>query len=114
MCFEEITCPNCASRHVVKNGTTRNRKQKYLCRNCHRQFIRDYTSQGCRVEIRSLIVPMTLNGSGVRDITRVLRVCINTVLKVIREQASRAPEPALPPRLADVEVDEMWSFVEKK
>ena len=57
---------------------------------------------------------MTLNGSGVRDITRVLRVSINTVLKVIREQASVTPEPELPARLADVEVDEMWSFIEKK
>ena len=114
MCFEEITCPSCASRHVVKNGTTRNRKQKYLCRECGRQFIRDYSYQGCRTEIRSLIIPMTLNGSGIRDITRVLRVSINTVLKIIREQASRTPEPEVPARLADVEVDEMWSFVEKK
>jgi insertion element IS1 protein InsB len=57
---------------------------------------------------------MTLNGSGIRDITRVLRVSINTVLKIIRAQASVTPEPELPPRLADVEVDEMWSFVEKK
>ena len=57
---------------------------------------------------------MTLNGSGVRDITRVLKVCINTVLKVIREQASLTPEPELPARLADVEIDEMWSFVQKK
>jgi insertion element IS1 protein InsB len=57
---------------------------------------------------------MTLNGSGIRDITRVLSVSINTVLKVIREQASRTPEPELPTCLADVEVDEMWSFVEKK
>jgi IS1 family transposase/transposase-like protein len=114
VCFEEITCPSCASRHVVKNGTTRNRKQKYLCRACGRQFIRDYSYQGCRPEVRSLIIPMTLNGSGIRDITRVLRVSINTVLKVIREQASAIPEPQPPPRLADVEVDEMWSFVEKK
>lgn len=114
MCFEEIACPSCASRHVVKNGTTSNRKQKYLCRACPRQFIRDYSYQGCRVEIRSLIIPMTLNGSGIRDITRVLRISINTVLKVIREQAFVTPEPQQPSRLADVEVDEMWSFVEKK
>ena len=114
MCFEEITCPSCASRHVVKNGTTSNRKQKYLCRECRRQFIRDYSYQGCRAEIRALIIPMTLNGSGIRDITRVLRVSINTVLKVIREQASVTPEPQPPTRLADVEVDEMWSFVKKK
>ena len=57
---------------------------------------------------------MTLNGSGIRDITRVLQVSINTVLKVIREQAAQTPEPELPQRLADVEVDEMCSFVEKK
>jgi hypothetical protein len=57
---------------------------------------------------------MTLNGSGIRDITRVLKVCINTVLKVIGEQAAKTPEPEPPIRLADVEVDEMWSFVEKK
>jgi len=99
---------------VVKNGTTRNRKQKYLCRACCRQFIRDYSYQGCRSEVRQLIVPMTLNGSGVRDITRVLRVSINTVLKVIRAQAAQTPAPYLPERVADVEVDEMWSFIGKK
>ncbi len=114
MCFEEIACPSCSALNVVKNGTTANRKQKYLCRSCRRQFIRDYTYQGCRSEVRRLIVPMTLNGSGIRDITRVLRVSINTVLKVIRATAARTPEPSSPPRLADVEIDEMWSFVEKK
>ena len=57
---------------------------------------------------------MTLNGSGIRDISRVLRVSINTVLKVIRQQAASAPDPMLPKRLPDAEVDEMWSFIEKK
>ena len=99
---------------MVKNGTTSNRKQKYLCRPCRRQFITRYSYQGCRTEIRSLIVPMTLNGSGIRDITRVLRVSINTVLKEIRRAATDLLEPQPPARLADVEVDEMWSFVEKK
>ena len=48
-----------------------------------------------------MIVPLTLNDSGVRDITRVLRVSVNSVLKVILEEAARAPEPELPARLAD-------------
>jgi len=56
---------------------------------------------------------MTLNGSGIRDITRVLRVSLNTVLKVLRAEAARTPGPHPPPRVADVEVDEMWSFVGK-
>jgi IS1 family transposase len=57
---------------------------------------------------------MSLNGSGIRDISRVLRVSINTVLNIIRQQAARTPEPALPKRLPDAELDEMWSFIGKK
>ncbi len=114
MCKEKITCPSCASRHIRKNGISRNGKQRYRCQNCRRQFITSYTYHGCIPFVRSLIVPMTLNGSGIRDISRVLRVSINTVLKVIRQKAASTPEPALPKRLVDAEVDEMWSFIGKK
>ena len=57
---------------------------------------------------------MTLNGSGIRDITRVLRVSINTVLKVIRCHAAELAGDVLPKHSAEVQVDEMWSLVEKK
>jgi IS1 family transposase len=114
VCKEKITCPRCASLHIKKNGISANGKQRYCCHDCHRQFITRYSYQGCIPFVRSLIVPMTLNGSGIRDISRVLRVSINTVLKVIREKAAVTPEPALPKRLSDAEVDEMWSFIGKK
>jgi len=52
--------------------TTRNRKQKYLCRACRRQFIRDYTYQGRRPEVRRLIVP--LQGDGVEGKRRMAQV----------------------------------------
>jgi len=61
-----------------------------------------------------LIVPMTLNGSGIRDICRVLRVSINTVLKTIREKAACVNEPVVPARVTELQVDEMWSFVGRK
>jgi insertion element IS1 protein InsB len=57
---------------------------------------------------------MTLNGSGIRDITRVLGVSINTVLKQIRLESSKVIEEKLPNRITEVEMDEIWSFVEKK
>lgn len=31
-------CPHCGSTHIVKNGKTKNRKQKYLCRDCNQSF----------------------------------------------------------------------------
>jgi insertion element IS1 protein InsB len=57
---------------------------------------------------------MTLNGSGIRDISRVLSVSINTVLKAIHLQADKVIEPVAQSRITDLQLDEMWSFVGSK
>ena len=57
---------------------------------------------------------MCLNGSGIRDTARVLRVSATTVMRVISEQAKHLQPLKLPARVADLELNEMWSFVEKK
>ena len=57
---------------------------------------------------------MTLNGSGVRDIARVLRISPTTVLSVLRQAAWHTPEPRVPRRILALEVDEQWSFVQNK
>jgi len=57
---------------------------------------------------------LSLNGCGIRDITRVLGVSPNTVLKTLRRNAAKLKQPRLPRHLPEVEVDEMWSFVGKK
>ncbi len=114
MCYEKITCPACSSFNLKKNGKTRNKKQKYYCHNCSRQFITRYTYQGCRPAISSLILKMTLNSSGIRDISRVLAISTNTILKTIRLAADKLP-PLRPPNHAQtVELDEFWSFVGSK
>ncbi len=111
MCYEKITCPHCSSFNLKKNGKTRNKKQKYYCHGCSRQFITDYTYQGCRPEIRRLILKMTLNSSGIRDISRVLSISANTVLKAIRSAASKLPDLRPPVKAQTVELDEFWSLV---
>jgi IS1 family transposase/transposase-like protein len=112
--YKAITCPRCGSLAIKKNGRSKQGKQRFRCNYCFRQFLTDYSYQGCRPEIRRLIVPMTINGSGIRDITRVLGVSINTVLKTIRQAAEQVNEPGVPARITDLQVDEMWSFVGKK
>lgn len=57
---------------------------------------------------------MTLNGSGVRDIARVLRISVTTVLSALRKAAAATPEPRVPPRIKELEIDEQWSFVHHK
>ncbi len=114
MCYEEIACPRCSALNIVKNGITANRKQRYRCKDCGRQFITNYSYRGRLPAVRELIVPMTLNGSGIRDISRVLHVSPTTVLAVIRAAATLTPEPSPPRRIKDLELDEFWSFVGRK
>ena len=80
MCYEAIICPRCSSVSIVKNGKTAQRKQRYLCQDCRRQFIRDYTNLGCVGAFLDLVVPLTINGAGIRDIEPVLFLSTNTVV----------------------------------
>lgn len=114
MQFKPISCPKCGSLAIKKNGRSKQFKQRYRCKWCLRQFITDYSYQGWRPEVRRQVVPMTLNGSGIRDISRVLSVSINTGLKTIRQQADETKEPLLPARVTELQLDEFWSFVGNK
>jgi transposase-like protein len=44
-------------------------------------------------ERKLLIISMNLNGSGIRDISRVLSISTNTVLSEIRKKAEQISEP---------------------
>src|SRR5262245_1167190 len=114
MCYEAIICPRCSSVSIVKNGKTAQRKQRYLCKDCRRQFIRDYTNLGCVGAVRDLVVLLTLNGSTTRDIERVLFLSTNAILNTLREAATRVVEPVYPWCVRDLEMDEFWSFVGAK
>src|SRR5262245_57681798 len=79
-----VQCPHCQSKAVVKYGKTRNGKERFRCQQsaqCGQTFLRSYASPGCLPTVKQQIVEMTLNGSGRRDIVRVLQVGPNTVLK---------------------------------
>src|SRR4030095_2310136 len=114
MFFEEIDCPRCSSTKIKKNGKTANLKQPYQCKDCGRQFITAYGYLGRIESVRELILPMTLNGCGVQDISRVLLVSSNTVLQTSRTSAAAIPELSMSARIRDLEIDEFWSFVGSK
>ena len=103
MRYEAIICLRCSSVSIVKNGKTAQRKQRYLRKDCRSQFIRNYANLGCVKAVRDLVVPLTINGAGIRDIERILFLSTNTILKTLREAAKRADEPAYPRRVCDLE-----------
>ena len=79
-----IKCIYCGSEEVVKNGKRATGIQCFKCKNCKRCFQESYINNGAKPETKNLIIKMSVNGSGIRDISRVLEISQNTVMKVLK------------------------------
>jgi insertion element IS1 protein InsB len=97
-----VQCPYCHSSEVIKAGKQANGTQRYRCQNdrCARRiFLLQYQDRGRIPEIRRQVVEMALNGSGVRDTARVLRISPTTVIAVLKKShraATRHPRAGTP------------------
>ena len=89
MTLEPVECPVCGGTNVIKHGKSEEGKQRYLCQDqaCRgKTFIRDYSDLGRLPQIKEQIIEMSLNGSGIRDIARVLKISPATVIKEIKKE----------------------------
>src|SRR5215472_15384718 len=87
MALVYVHCPECQSIDVVQYGKQANGTQRYRCNNrdCPRTiFLIQYQDKGRLPAVKQQIVDMTLNGSGVREIVRVLGVSSATVIEVLK------------------------------
>jgi transposase-like protein len=88
MAVEQVLCPTCGSEDVVKHGQSDEGKQRYRCRNtdCSRcTFIRHYAYRGYLPEVKQQIADMAVNGSGIRDPARVLKISPTTVIETLKK-----------------------------
>ena len=90
MVYVAVQCPHCHSTEVIKAGRQATGAQRYQCQNgqCARRiFLLQYQDRGRVPEVRSQVVDMALNGSGVRDTARVLRISPTTVIAVLKKSS---------------------------
>jgi len=83
MVLMPVLCPHCHSDHVIKGGKTTAGQQRYKCQNTacpHYSFQLDLLYRGRAPAIKEQIVDMSLNGSGIRDTARVLKISPTTVI----------------------------------
>ena len=81
----EVPCRYCThTQFVQKHGKARTGVQRYLCTDCNRSFQHKYLNNGNAPGTAEKIVEMAMNGSGVRDTSRVLQISINTVLSHLK------------------------------
>ena len=84
-----VLCPHCQSDQVIKGGKTQAGKQRYKCQNAdcsHYSFQLDLTYKGRLPEVKEQIVDMALNGSGIRDTARVLKISSATVINELKKK----------------------------
>ena len=93
MVYVPVQCPYCLSTEVTKAGKQANGTQRYRCQNeqCTRRiFLLHYRNRSRVPEICRQVVDLALNGSGIRDTARVLRISHTTVIAVLKK-SRRAP-----------------------
>ena len=93
MAFEPVHGPTGPGVDVVKDGTTADGKQRLRCQNVPcacTTFLRAYSYPGRLAEVKHQIVEMSLNGSGRRDIARVLHIRPSTVMHELNKRACTA------------------------
>lgn len=106
-------CPFCFSNKIIKNGTTKTKKQQYICRNCNRRFLDFYTYKAYSPNLNSFIIQFMKEGLGIRSTARILKISTGTLLKRIVFIASEIKQPPIKFNQT-YEVDEMRTFIKKK
>ncbi len=77
MVLTPVICPYCQRDQVIQGGKTETGKQRSGCQqaNCaHRSFVLAPAYNGSLPQVKGQIIEITLNGSGIRDAARVLKI----------------------------------------
>ena len=92
MVKKEIKWPVCGGIDVSKNGKGRTTDtQRYICNDmmcAGKSFMIDYSNNGSKPGIEKQIIDMTANGSGIRDISRVLEISTDKGLINVKKDSS--------------------------
>jgi len=87
-CYQEITCPACKSNQIGKSGRNATGEARYRCRNplcMTKTFMLNYRYRACQAGIKAQVVEMAINGSGIRDTARVLKINKNTIISTLKK-----------------------------
>ncbi len=111
-------CPQCGSNRMIKNGSIHTGTQKYLCKDCHRQFVEHPTNKVITQDTWNVVEKLLLEKIPLAGIARVtglserwLQTYVNAKYKAIAREVSVSPQEKGP---VTIECDEMWSCVGNK
>ena len=86
--YIQLSCPHCEGLDLVKNGKSYSGHQRYRCKGCCRAFQLAYEYNAWKPDTQSQIESQILNGSGIRDIGRNLKIAKDTVVNRLKKKAN--------------------------
>ena len=111
-------CPYCGSTQISKNGSTHHKKQKFICKDCRRQFVENRQKKFISSSEKQLINKLLLERISLRGITRCLHISmswlqgyVNSLLRSVPNKLRVSDSTDLD---VEVECDELWSYVKSK
>ena len=108
-----VCCKRCGAANYIKNGTVR-KLQRYRCKECGCNFTAT-KPRGKPAAMKALALLLYAMGNvSFGSIARLLDVSDVAVLKWIRAEARKLPEPEIACDLVAITLDEMWHFLQKK
>lgn len=112
------SCPRCHSYHTVKNGRIHNKKPKYQCQNCQRQFVEKPTKKFINQKTLELIDRLLLEKIPLAGIARAAQVSSTWLQSYVNDKYAHVPQQVnvstKPKGKLTLECDEAWSFVDSK
>lgn len=113
-----ISCPDCHSTEIIKNGSNGNGKQKYKCKHCGRQFVLNPQKHPIDADTKALIDRLLLERISLAGIARAAKVSERWLQDYVNEKYKNVPRRVVVSKKSKgrltIECDELWSFVGKK
>ena len=111
-----LECPKCKTNEKqAKFGKNRCGSQRMQCRLCNTTYTPEPKQSGYSGEIREKAVRLYVEGNNFRRIGRLLNVNHQSVVNWVNNYHEKIKDKAVvPPDSKAIEMDELWTFVEKK
>ena len=110
-----MRCSKCnAEKKQYKDGFTKAGSQRQRCGVCGARYTPEPKKQGYSQKVRNLAIRMYADGLGFRQIARQLKLSHSTVMEWVKTHAEQLPDAPVPEEVDTVEMDELYTFIEKK
>ena len=110
-----IACKRCGHTRCVKNGTVRP-KARFKCKQCGCNFVEgdERVHEQLVVKKALAVLLYALGKASFGFLGKLFGVSRSLTYRWIREEAATLPDPTVSGAIEELELDEMWHFIQSK